>query len=370
MPVYKYYVTIKLGDGKKEKTERFKYDYKKVVDGIQYHRKKQGFETRDLAIEAEYNDKKNLGKDIIVDENILLKNLFKVFYDYKVTRQKPSTLASYKTCYKNHISMLGNRAVSSINSPILLDWKNKLIKKGMCQRSTNKAIILLKSILTFGSKRGYKVNLHALNDLDNVNLHEIKKERIAWTQDEMTAFFNSFDLNNQKEIFYYHFFLTLLHSGCRPSELRALTKEDIQGQYLNINKTATSKGTQRGTIITPPKTVSSNRKIIMPQADIDWLVEHTKDYNDKDFVFGKKKVIGETTIKRYLDNHIELSGISHGSPYNFRHTCATNMILNKVSIRIVSARLGHSSVSTTMNHYWHLLRDEDEKALDGLVEIK
>ena len=104
----------------------------------------------------------------------------------------------------------------------------------------------------------------------------------------------------------------------------------------------------------------------MPQDDIDYLVARTAAYNDDDFIFGKENVFAETTLRRELDKHIALSGVRHISAYNFRHTSITLLIKNGVSLNIVSKRAGHSSTSITMDHYWHLFKGDDEKALSGI----
>ena len=69
---------------------------------------------------------------------------------------------------------------------------------------------------------------------------------------------------------------------------------------------------------------------------------------------------------RELDKHIELAGVRHISAYNFRHTSITLLIKNGVDLNIVSKRAGHSSISITMNHYWHLFKGDEERALKGI----
>ena len=49
-----------------------------------------------------------------------------------------------------------------------------------------------------------------------------------------------------------------------------------------------------------------------------------------------------------------------------RHTNATLMIANKVNMKTVSSRLGHSEIGTTMNIYAHALRSADQETADTL----
>ena len=52
-----------------------------------------------------------------------------------------------------------------------------------------------------------------------------------------------------------------------------------------------------------------------------------------------------------------------------RHTSATLLINSGVNIREVSARLGHSNASTTLNIYSHSLVSADKDAADKLEKF-
>lgn len=55
--------------------------------------------------------------------------------------------------------------------------------------------------------------------------------------------------------------------------------------------------------------------------------------------------------------------------HGLRHTSATLLISGHVDVRTVSARLGHSQTSTTMNIYAHALKQSDKKAADKLEDL-
>jgi integrase len=52
------------------------------------------------------------------------------------------------------------------------------------------------------------------------------------------------------------------------------------------------------------------------------------------------------------------------SPHSLRHTHATLLIAEGVSIPTVSRRLGHSSIATTSKIYVHAIQSADEIASD------
>lgn len=365
-PVYEYTITVKLGDGKTRKEKRYKFDYKKVVDGVTYHRRQQGFMSRDEALSMEFQDKQELNQPKEKKEVIQLDDLFKSFLGNQATKLKPTTIADYEFIFGKYFDLFKKRYIHTLTPKELNKWKIYYVKMDMSERHTNKIILLMKKLIDYAIKKEYEVNPKLLDELDPIKKNVVPQERIAWSMEEIERFFASFDLDNERENTFYHYFKILLDSTMRPNEFRCLQKKDIIGQYLRVNKTCSNKLKGQGLLIQPPKTPKSIRQVMMPQDDIDYLNTRTVAYNDDDFIFGKENVFAETTLRRELDKHIALSGVRHISAYNFRHTSITLLIKNGVSLNIVSKRAGHSSTSITMDHYWHLFKGDDEKALSGI----
>ena len=370
MPVYEYIVSVKLGNNKSKKEKRYKFDYKKVVDGVQYHRRQQGFLSRDEAVQAEFQDKQELIHPTEKKEAITLNDLFYSFISNMKLKLKPTTIADYEFIFGKYFVLFKNRYIHSLTDKEINKWKNSYIKMNFSERHTNKVISLMAKLIEYAKKKDYDVNVKILDELEPVKKNVIPQERISWSKDEVDKFFSSFDLKNEREQTYYWYFKILLDSTMRPNEFRCLQKKDIMGNYLRVNKTCSNKLKGQGLLIQPPKTPKSVRQVIMPKDDIDYLNRRTAAYQENDFIFGKDNVFAETTLRRELDKHIALSGVRHISAYNFRHTSITLLIKNGVPLNIVSNRAGHSSISITMNHYWHLFQGDEERALSGIKWAK
>ena len=370
MPVYEYIVSVKLGNNKSKKEKRYKFDYKKVVDGVQYHRRQQGFLSRDEAVQAEFQDKQELIHPTEKKEAITLNDLFYSFISNMKLKLKPTTIADYEFIFGKYFVLFKNRYIHSLTDKEINKWKNSYIKMNFSERHTNKVISLMAKLIEYAKKKDYDVNVKILDELEPVKKNVIPQERISWSKDEVDKFFSSFDLDNEREQTYYWYFKILLDSTMRPNEFRCLQKKDIMGNYLRVNKTCSNKLKGQGLLIQPPKTPKSVRQVIMPKDDIDYLNRRTAAYQENDFIFGKENVFAETTLRRELDKHIALSGVRHISAYNFRHTSITLLIKNGVPLNIVSNRAGHSSISITMNHYWHLFQGDEERALSGIKWAK
>jgi len=64
------------------------------------------------------------------------------------------------------------------------------------------------------------------------------------------------------------------------------------------------------------------------------------------------------------------SGLSDIRFHDLRHTAATLMLLNGIPVIVVSKRLGHAKVSTTLDIYGHYMpgmQDEAANLMDSLV---
>jgi integrase len=55
--------------------------------------------------------------------------------------------------------------------------------------------------------------------------------------------------------------------------------------------------------------------------------------------------------------------------HGIRHTCATLLLLGGEAVHVVSQRLGHRDVQTTLNTYAHVLPDAQEGAADRLAAL-
>lgn len=357
MPVYK----------DKERSTWF-YDFTKKVDGVTYRKRKRGFTTKTEALLQEQYAIENLGKENEEKQNITFAALADIFFSYESTKLKNTTTDQNQRMYGCHIKPnFGNKIVSTITPIELAKWKKNFLKQKYSESFANKVISLFKRIVEFGIKKKYILDADLPDELEKVKLNQIVPERKVWTLDQIHQFLDSFLVHeDKKEYDYWLYFYAYSNSGMRPNEFRCLMKKDIQGDYLVVNKSITSKLKGSGDVIQPPKTSTSVRKVLMPHEIIELLNEYTKDDKPEDFIFGKKKVFSETSLIRYLNVHAKVAGLEPIVLYGFRHSHATNLIKAGVPIKIVSQRLGHKNASTTMNVYWHLFTDDEQQVLEVL----
>ena len=346
------------------------YDFRKVVDGVKYRHKKSGFKTKQEAMIAELKALEDIKTPLTeVYKKYTWNDIAAKYLQYRKTKIKITTLESEGLMYKNHISpFFGDFRAFNTKADKIFEWKENLVKNGFGEMFTNKVIALFKNIIKFALNKDIISDKKLLDELEPVKLNKVVPERTVWTLDQVKQFLDSFLKDDDTEYMYWLYFYGLAYSGMRPNEYRALTKADIVGDYLVVNKSITSKvhNNNKGDIIQTPKNPNSNRRVLMPHEIIELLNEYTKNYKPSEYIFGRNKALRETTLQRQLDKHQSYCNLPHIVLYGFRHSHATNLIRAGVPIKVVSKRLGHKDASTTMNVYWHLFNDDEKQVLDVL----
>ena len=162
-------------------------------------------------------------------------------------------------------------------------------------------------------------------------------------------------------------------TGLRVGELCGLKWSDIDFEkgYLNISRQVIRDETTKKLIVKETlKTDGSKRTISLPKILLKELKERQCSYDNFIILSRNEEVCNPRNIsmefKRIVGKYKNLSQITiHG----LRHTHATILILNGENIKIVSDRLGHKDVTTTLNTYTHIMdkmKDNTAQLLDDL----
>jgi len=92
-------------------------------------------------------------------------------------------------------------------------------------------------------------------------------------------------------------------------------------------------------------------------------------YDRQDFVFATRfgRILNRTNVAQRWKNATKKAGITIKARfYDTRHSHATTLLNNGVDIALVSKRLGHKSIQTTLSHYAFLLRETDQKMAETM----
>lgn len=128
-----------------------------------------------------------------------------------------------------------------------------------------------------------------------------------------------------------------LLTGLRVGELLAIKPQDIdvKNKTLSVNKTKHTSG-----IFTSPKTLSSVRIIEIDDRTLNILMRY----------ISASETVFDTNISTLNYNLKNLRLSTH----MFRHTHVALLVEAGVPIKVISERLGHSKIDTTLNIYTHV----------------
>lgn len=185
-----------------------------------------------------------------------------------------------------------------------------------------------------------------------------------WTKEEFDKFIQTFDKTDP----FYTAFMILYYTGMRIGELMALTFADIDFSSGSISISKTYRRTGGKDIVTSPKTEKSNREILIPPFLCDCLQRHmgriyAPDSEARIFTMSKN------TYLDHMKKHEKAAGLHHIRLHDLRHSHASLLIELGFSALLVSERLGHENVSTTLDIYSHLFPSKQSEVSDKLERL-
>ena len=95
-------------------------------------------------------------------------------------------------------------------------------------------------------------------------------------------------------------------------------------------------------------------------------------YGDSGFVFAGplgKPVDMRSLVRNHFDPILESADLPKIRLYDLRHTSATLLLPAGEHPKIVSERLGHSTVTLTLDTYSHVLPDMQQRAAERIEQL-
>lgn len=188
-----------------------------------------------------------------------------------------------------------------------------------------------------------------------------KKKLNFWTKEEFDRFLSTFDAADPFRMAY----LTLYYTGMRIGELQALTASDVDTEAGTITISKTYHRKYGVEMITTPKTPKANRTITIPK----FLCAALQEYINKIYQPDADTRIFPYSHSCYTDafrSHTKKAGVKPIRLHGLRHSHASLLIELGFSVLLISERLGHENVSTTLNIYAHLFPSKQSEVAEKL----
>jgi len=336
MPAYK--------DGDKWFAQ-FRY---KDFDGKTKMKKKRGFATKRDALKWEKEHSSILNGS---NTEMAMGTLCDLFLADRQSRVKPTTYANYEGYIENRIKPYFTQLAIDVKPIDVRQWQNELTKD-CTANSIHTYHDCLVSIFAFGMKY-YGLKSNPAKETGNVR--KVQTDEIKfWTYEQFKEF-RQFIKKEEDKIT----FDILYYSGMRIGELMGLKWDDIdfENNKIRIDENYVYvRGV--GYIFQSPKTPKSRRNILMPQ----FCMEELKTLSKRK-IKGEKRVFYFITDKNSLLRKFQRIQAKANVPiitlHDLRHSHASLMINLNCSIALVSARLGHENITTTLKTYTHLFPTQE-----------
>ena len=165
-------------------------------------------------------------------------------------------------------------------------------------------------------------------------------------------------------------------TGVRLGELMGLEWQDVdfKNGIISINRSSQYLA-DMGVFTKVPKTESSIREIAIPEFIISLLEEYKLWYEEQKSIYGELwtnsdrlfvqadgKPIHPSTISKWFVKYVGQIGLPVINFHGLRHTNASLLVAQNIDIAVISARLGHAQISTTLDFYVHPLLSHNRKA--------
>jgi integrase len=174
-------------------------------------------------------------------------------------------------------------------------------------------------------------------------------------------------------------FVLLLTTGCRIGEALALHWEDVDLKAGRLTIRRSLEELSGKLRLKEPKTESGKRVVVLPTIATDALQDHRRRMLTEGLA-GLAHVFCDTSggfvrksnfLNREWKPLAEKVGAKGCRVHDARHTVATLLVADGVSIRAVQGLLGHASPAITMKHYARFspeMQDATAASINGLFQ--
>ncbi len=326
----------------------------------------------------------------IEDERILFTAFLDKWMESIKPTLKPSTWESYDKTISGKIKPYfesKNLRLKDMKPALFTEYFIYLSESGMSNRSGGlcyKTVKNIRGVLSSACEYAVKNKLIRYNPVTESVMPsfalKIKEDVPEYTAEQAKQLL---EYAKEHDSHIYTFLMLALYTGLRKGELLALTWDDIDydKKLLRVNKSRTGSRKDVTSLVTTPKTASSNRKIPINDSLIEALKTEKKKQEEMALLLGNgydrsnnyviRTIIGKpytnlSAINRVVNRLTEKAGLPHCTIHGFRHSVASILDDNGVPLQDISVLLGHESTTTTERIYIRRRRTAKVETINAL----
>lgn len=269
------------------------------------------------------------------------------------------TISNYDHYLKRFLDFAGDIDVTSVDNNIIRNYrlylsryKDPLNDKSLKRVTQNFFLIAMRSFLKYLAKRDIKVLSAEKIELGSHDPSPIKVLDI----ENIARLLSAPDVSNKEGIRDRTILEMLFSTGLRVSELAALNRDDV-----NLNRREFSVvgkgGKERIVFLSDSCSIWLEKYFISRKDEFTPLFIRFAGRIDSNQQ-GEAMRLSARSIERVVEKYVKVAGLSvKATPHTFRHSFATDLLINGADIRSVQEMLGHANISTTQI-YTHITNQQ------------
>ena len=292
----------------------------------------------------------------------------------------PTTIASYKTNVDVHIvARLGSMPLDALTPALIKEFYSELLTRGrkdgsggLSARTVNYVGTILGKALRDAEAQRLINRSPALGVRKPRSKAKVSKLR-TWTAEQLRTFLELVEAERL-----YPIWMLAASTGMRRSELLGLRWEDVELDNARLSvrqalvlvenrpvlRPTTKSAAARRSISLDMETTRLLRRWRMTQLEERMLCG--KGYEETGLVATREdgSWIHPERFSRWFEAHRKKAGLPVIRAHDLRHTHATLLLQAGVHPKVVQERLGHSSITVTLDTYSHVIPAMQEDAAE------
>jgi integrase len=278
---------------------------------------------------------------------------------------KPKTRAGYESLLRTHLlRAFGDSRLARIEPIHVREWIAQLSERRLSPSRIRQAYMLLSAILKAAEESGYLLKSPCVG----IKLPRSNKREIQVLTSDQVRMLAAVTAEPYDVLIY-----VLAYGGLRWGEAAALRRARCNPLRARV-EIAESLSEVNGELYFGETKSYAHRSVRLPQFVSDMLEVHLREHvgdGPEALVFtapGGAPLRYSNFRTRVWRPAIKRAGDSlppRLTPHHLRHTCASLLIRQGASVKVVQEQLGHSSPTVTLGIYTHLYDDD----LDRLFEL-
>lgn len=300
--------------------------------------------------------------------------------------RKPTTLHGYRRVMRLQVSpTLGEVPVQELRATDLDALYAMLLRRGgrggkpLSLTSVHHVHAVISKFLHDAERKGIVArNVAPLANAPSLTTARSEgPEMRVWTPEELGRFLDAIEGNRNAALF-----RVLAMTGLRRSEAAGLRWSDVDLPHrrLTVNQAATLVDGEE--VLGAPKSRRSRRVVAVDDDTVAILRRHKLERTETYLRLGitasaSRRVfandLGEPLRPDSLGQAFRRLVAHHGLPeirmHDLRHTHASHLLAAGVNVKVVSERLGHASVSFTLDTYAHVMPGQQADAAEAAAAL-